>query len=104
MKELSLKVRKNGFDYTQVIHCGNYYIYEQDYSSGTEYGPYDIPKEIKYYEIFRVKVKSAEKIKGKYYPEREVFPGNEDFGYTAWTYPTLEKALYKLMKLKGHKK
>jgi len=43
-------------------------------------------------EVFLVKISPATEAFGKSYPEREVYPGNEDFGKTAWTYRTLEKA------------
>ena len=104
MKALPTKLRKNRFDYTQVRKDGEYYIYEQDYNSGIEYGEDDIPLELKFYEVIKPRIRPAETLKGKHYPERELFPGNEDFGTSAWAYRTLEMALDKLMKLKGHKK
>jgi len=47
------------------------------------------------YEVFRIKVRKAGKIFGKFLPEREVYPGNEDFGFTAWTYRDKAKAFKK---------
>ena len=81
-----------------------FWVYEQDYNSGIEYNEGDSPLELRFYEVFKVRVRPVETIKGKSYPEREVFPSDEDFGKNAWSYCTFEQALYKLMKLKGHKK
>ena len=38
------------------------------------------------YEVFVVKKSKATEMFGRHYPDREVYPGNEDFGYTAWCY------------------
>jgi hypothetical protein len=38
------------------------------------------------WEVFRVKIKGEGQVFGKTYPRREVYPGNEDFGVTAWCY------------------
>lgn len=103
MRTLPHKLRKNGFDYTQILKDGDYYIYEQDYNSGIEYREGDIPLELKFYEVFKPKIRPAETFKGNDYQEREVFPGNTDFGYTAWAFPTFEMAIDKLKKLNGHK-
>lgn len=40
------------------------------------------------YEVFIVKVASESEIFGVKYPERELYPNNEDFGRTAWTFTT----------------
>lgn len=45
------------------------------------------------YELFIVQVSPAVETFGKKYPEREVYPGNEDFGRTAWCYTHLDIAL-----------
>jgi len=44
------------------------------------------------YEVFRIKFGKAESIRGKDYPEREVYPSNEDFGRIAWSWNSFEKA------------
>ena len=103
MRRLPLKLRKNGFEYKQIKKEGLYYIYEQDYNSGIDYGKDDTPKELKFYEVFKAKIRPAETFKGKDYPQREVFPSDEDFGTSAWAYRTFDEALDKLMRLKGHK-
>jgi hypothetical protein len=38
------------------------------------------------WEVFRIKVVKEKTIFGKTYPKREVYPGNEDFGSTAWCF------------------
>ena len=38
------------------------------------------------YEVFLVVVQPAATLFGKDYPAHEIYPGNEDFGYTAWCY------------------
>jgi hypothetical protein len=84
MNTLPLKLRKNGFNYTQVLRDGNKAIYAQS-----------VTPKLTYFEVMIIKSRPEEVIKGKILPEREVFPGNEDFGYTAWTCMTLERAMEK---------
>lgn len=38
------------------------------------------------YEVFRMKKSGATTVMGRSYPAREVYPGNDDFGKTAWNY------------------
>jgi len=38
------------------------------------------------WEVFRIQTVEAGTVFGKDYPAREVYPGNEDFGATAWCY------------------
>ena len=75
-------LRKNGFTYTQVCRGERSCVYEQL-----------VTPEVKYYEVFIIKTRAEEKQFGKVYPAREVFPSNEDFGATAWSCRTLEKAM-----------
>jgi len=44
------------------------------------------------HEVFRVQIQKAGKIFDREYPAREVYPCNEDFGKTAWSYSDQEKA------------
>ena len=44
------------------------------------------------YEVFRIKVSKEKTMFGKTYPKREVYPGNEDFGKTAWCFNNEENA------------
>ena len=77
MKELKTHIRKNGFDYEQVVKSDKGYIYSQRLGS-----------KIVAYEVFK-------RVENKYY-NCISFPGNEAFGDWAWTYPTLELAEKKL--------
>ena len=47
------------------------------------------------FEVFKVQVSPAVDAFGRSYPEREVYPGNEDFGKTAWCISHLENAIKK---------
>lgn len=38
------------------------------------------------WEVFRIKIDEARELFGRNYPRREIYPGNEDFGVTAWGY------------------
>ena len=38
------------------------------------------------WEVFRIKIREEGAVFGKTYPKREAYPGNEDFGVTAWCY------------------
>ena len=38
------------------------------------------------WEVFKVQISPAAEIFGRQYPRREVYPGNEDFGKTAWCF------------------
>ena len=51
------------------------------------------------WEVFRVKISPPTKIFNREYPEREVYPGNEDFGSTAWCFNSLERAMEWYMSL-----
>ena len=44
------------------------------------------------YEVFIAQVRSKEVIGGREYPEREVYPSNEDFGKSAWCYTERKRA------------
>ena len=51
------------------------------------------------YEVFRIKIKKAGKVFDKLLPEREVYPGNEDFGFTAWCFHDKTTAFEKYEKI-----
>lgn len=82
MKKLSEELRCNGYRYTLYKRGKKSCIYTQHIGPG-----------IKRYEVFLIKTRPEEEIFGKIYPEREVFPSNEDFGYAAWTHCEPERAL-----------
>ena len=44
------------------------------------------------YEVAVIRVRRAEEAFGKSYPEREVYPGNEDWGMYGWSYQALDLA------------
>lgn len=44
------------------------------------------------YETFRIKKQAANEMFGRSYPNRELYPGNEEFGVIAWTYRNLRRA------------
>ena len=92
MKTLRLKLRKNGFDYVQVLRGRGYAIYEQR-----------VCKDVRYFELFKIKVKPERTVCGKKLEASEIFPSNESFGYWAWTYPTLKKALTAMYNKSGIK-
>jgi hypothetical protein len=50
-------------------------------------------------EVFLVKVVPEGEMFGKMYPEREVYPSNEDFGHSAWCFTSLEAAESKFHEL-----
>jgi hypothetical protein len=45
-----------------------------------------IPSNGLQHDAFRIFVRPSEVINGYSYSEREVYPRNEDFGYSAWSY------------------
>jgi len=88
---LTLKVRYNGFDYVQLLRSGFAYIYRQ-----TVNGFY-------YYEVFKHKIAPEKNIKSKIIPSRIRFPNDEAFGYWAWSYNSLDRAIIKFFELHGIK-
>lgn len=56
------------------------------------------------FEVLIVKVQKEREIFGKTYPTKEVYPGNEDFGVTAWCYKDRKEAEKKFNRLIGWNK
>lgn len=54
---------------------------------------------IQAYELVIIQLAKASEIMGKSYPEREVYPGNEQWGRNAWTISIKEDALERAKKL-----
>ena len=75
---------KNGYDYQMVARTSRAAIYQQTLE-GLHVA----------YEVFEIKIQRERWFDGRLFPRKERFPGNEDFGKWAWTYPTLERALAK---------
>ena len=90
MKPLEREINLNGYTYVQVLNGKRTYVYEQRGISNK-----------RYFEVF-IKINLEPKeIMGKKYPEREVFPKNDDFGISAWTYCDYNKAIEKYNELEN---
>ena len=76
--------RKNGLWYEQVKRTEKKAMYGIKLASDSE-GYHG-------YEVFVIKVLPKEEAFGKEFPEREKFPGNEDFGKFAWSLSTRDTA------------
>jgi len=79
MKVLQEHERKNGYDYyleERNEYCAMYRQYDSDLDL------------IHAYEIFKIKIRKETKIKDNVIEGGEVFPGNEEFGKTAYTIGT----------------
>lgn len=81
IQPLPSNFKLNGFDYTQILHKGRKYVYEQR-----------VTPKIKHYEVFRAKIGEEVTIMTRNYPTRHLFPRNKDFGYTAWSCGSYVKA------------
>ena len=81
MKILSLQIRKNGFNYTQVVRTVRKAIYRQDVSPN-----------VVYFEVFLIRTRPERTVNGKLILAGESFPADEDFGKTAWSFRSYEKA------------
>jgi len=88
MKTLSLQIRKNGFIYTQFLRKGNKAIYEQS-----------VTTDVKYFEVFIVRIRPVRIFKVRLIPAGEIFPGNEDFVQSTWSFRSYEKVLKKFNSL-----
>jgi hypothetical protein len=88
-RQLPLLLKRNGFAYTLVYRTARVCIYEQA-----------ITENVKAYEVFVPRTTEAAILpSGNRVDACELFPRNEDFGYTAWSCATLEKALKRLQAL-----
>ena len=83
MEILSDEIRKNGYIYRLEKRGENAMVYRQI-----------CPEEgdIIAYEVFKIKVDKPKIVFGIQLNEREIFPGNEDFGKWAWATRSLDKA------------
>ena len=94
MKTLEKEIRKNGFDYKLVERNETCAIYEQINNDDGE--KYTVA-----FEVFKIKITKDATICGNQLIGGEVFPGNEDFGKTAFSFGTFgnrENALKKSYK------
>jgi hypothetical protein len=88
VKALPKQLRKNGYDYSQVLKGKRAYIYAQH-----------ISPTMTRYEVFQIKTRPAKRLFGKEVEAREIFPPDEAFGYWAWCCWDLEKAKAKFNEL-----
>ena len=84
MQLLPVTLTKNGYYYKQIKKGNKSAIYEQTCDES--------PNPIAY-EVFRIKIDKEKVVFGQLLPEKEIFPGNEDFGKWAWSFCGIEKAL-----------
>lgn len=81
MQLLPEHFKKNGFEYNLVERSSMTAIYSQS-----------LDGDLLAYEVIRVTVAPAGEIMGNPVVEREILPGNEQWGIRGWTYWDLAKA------------
>ena len=90
MRALETTIKRSGRVYKQLERADTAAAYEV-------YGAHD---SLIGYELIVVKIKPAEHLFGQDYPEREVYPSNEEWGQKAWSYPVNEQNIHgRLIKL-----
>lgn len=94
MKKLASEINRNGFLYKQIKRTDKSALYEQILLEMEE------SKTIAY-EVFKIRIGKPKIVFGVELPEKEKFPGDEDFGKCAWTYPDIEKALNKFRQIEN---
>lgn len=82
MIPLPQKTRKNGYNYVQVLRGTKCAIYSQWYEEN-----------LIGYEVMLIRTRPERFVKGFFLETREAFAGNEDFGSTAWSCKSWEKAM-----------
>ena len=81
MKKLDNVILKKGFVYELICRDNNKAIYSQSFQG-----------KIISYEVFKIKVVKESVIFGKTVEEHEKFPSDNDFGITAWSCRSIDKA------------
>lgn len=81
MEKLKEQFRKHGYDYSMVNRSDIAAIFQQS----------DAGKVIAF-EVIKVRISKACHTFGKDYPEREIYPGDNEWGLYGWTYKTLADA------------
>lgn len=79
---LPLEIKRNGATYVFAKRGLKSLIYART-----------VPEQDTTYEVFKIKIRKASKVKGHIIPPGEVFPHDEAFGYWAWQSYTEEGAL-----------
>lgn len=89
MEKLRKQYNKNKNTYVQLEEGENHYLYGV-------WNLKDSPEgEPSYYEVFRKKFCKANVMpNGVEYPDREVYPNDNDFGSTAWCCNTMERVQF----------
>lgn len=82
--------KKNTFFYEQVLRRGDIAIYQQRLREGAG---------CLAFEVFKIKKCPDWNSPGGFVPAHEAGPSNEEFGKSAWSYPTLEMAKKKMREL-----
>ena len=90
MNKLSKELELNGYKYSRIIKGKRYCLYEQRGIAN-----------MRCFELFEIKVLEPMELNGKHYEEREVFPKDEDFGYSAWTICDYDEAIAKFKELEN---
>jgi len=96
MKKLDNYIRKNGFDYELVERNDNVAIYKQVDNTLSQ-------QMIVSYEVFIIKTRKEGRIGDNIIEAGEIFPSNESFGKSAWTY-TINKVDQSQALKKAYKK
>ena len=86
MELLPEQIKRNGFIYDLEKRGNKTLMYKQTDAEADF---------VCAYEVFKIKVDQPKVIFGISLPEREVFPGNEDFGKWAWAISSKERAYEK---------
>lgn len=88
MEYLNTTVKLSGLgqaiESTQLQKHDNIYLYQREDNT---------------YEVFTARVAQAGMVFNVEYPEREVYPNNEDFGKSAWCYTNKDQAIRKFNQL-----
>lgn len=88
MIPVPIKVRYHGFNYTQICRGTRSCLYRHTYQ-GKTVG----------FEVFIITNQPETILNGIFYPARERWPKDEDFGKTAWSFFSQEEASKKFMQL-----
>jgi hypothetical protein len=87
MKTLSTELTSKGWSFKQLQRSGNVAIYQRSFNV------------MDYYETIIVQERKEYIIAGNTIPEHEAYPGDEEFGITAWCFVSLESATKKFNQL-----
>ena len=76
METLKTEVQVQNLPLKQIKRRGSVALYELSGPRGVHYG----------FEVVVIRIRRAEELFGRCYPERETYPGNEDWGTCGWSY------------------